>query len=83
MKNSKLETITASTLIVGVDIAKAVQWARFVDYRGLEIGKALRFKNNKTGFENILTSIKEPLNNSIDFLRGPNKSSFFVNQHRF
>ena len=26
---------------------------------------------------------KEPLNNSIDFLRGPNKSSFFVNQHRF
>ena len=26
---------------------------------------------------------REPLNNSIDFLRGPNKSSFFVNQHRF
>ena len=37
----------------------------------------------REGFENILTSIKEPLNNSIDFLRGPNKSSFFVNQHRF
>ena len=67
MKNSKLETITASTLIVGVDIAKAVQWARFVDYRGLEIGKALRFQNNKTGFENILTSIKANCN-----LRGMN-----------
>ena len=58
MKNPKLEAITPSTLIVGVDIAKAVQWARFVDYRGLEIGKALRFQNDKTGFENILASIK-------------------------
>lgn len=57
MKNQKLEAITPSTLIVGVDIAKAVQWARFVDYRGLEIGKALRFQNDKTGFENILASI--------------------------
>ncbi|MHC1760502.1 MAG: IS110 family transposase [Negativicutes bacterium] len=57
MKNPKLEAITTKTLIVGVDIAKAVQWARFVDYRGLEIGKALRFQNDKTGFENILASI--------------------------
>ena len=67
MKNPKLEAVTPSTLIVGVDIAKAVQWARFVDYRGLEIGKALRFQNNKTGFENILTSIKANCN-----LRGMN-----------
>ena len=57
MKNQKLEAITPSTLIVGVDIAKAVQWARFVDYRGLEIGKALRFQNDKIGFGNILASI--------------------------
>ena len=57
MKNRKLEAITPSTLIVGVDIAKAVQWARFVDYRGLEVGKALRFQNDKIGFGNILASI--------------------------
>jgi len=29
VKNQKLEAITPNTLIVGVDIAKAVQWARF------------------------------------------------------
>lgn len=70
MKHQKLEAITPSTLIVGVDIAKAVQWARFVDYRGLEIGKALRFQNDQIGFGNILASIitncnQRKLNNVI------------------
>lgn len=61
MKNNnaqKLEAITPSTLIVGVDIAKELQWARFVDYRGLELGKALKFNNNKNGFDSILTGIE-------------------------
>ena len=56
--NQKLEAITSSTLIVGVDIAKELQWARFVDYRGLEQEKAFKFTNNKNGFENILTNIE-------------------------
>jgi len=54
----KLEAITLSTLIVGVDIAKRLQWARFTDYRGLELGKALKFHNDKYGFERILSSIQ-------------------------
>ena len=61
MKNrnvQKLEAITPSTLVVGVDIAKETQWARFVDYRGLELGKTLKFQNDKNGFENILTTIE-------------------------
>lgn len=61
MKNSnikKLEAITSSTLVVGVDIAKELQWARFVDYRGLELAKALKFQNDKNGFGNILANIK-------------------------
>ena len=61
MKNhndQKLEAITPSTLIVGVDIAKEIQWARFVDYRGLELEKALKFQNDKNGFDSILASIK-------------------------
>lgn len=61
MKNGnsrKLEAITPSTLIVGVDIAKDIQWARFIDYRGLELRKPLKFSNDKPGFENILTSIQ-------------------------
>src|SRR5450756_404180 len=54
----KLEAITLSTLVVGVDIAKETQWARFVDYRGLESGKVLRFHNDKQGFDSILASIR-------------------------
>ena len=54
----KLETITPSTLIIGIDIAKKLQWARFTDYRGLELGKALKFRNDKNGFERILSSIE-------------------------
>jgi transposase len=62
MKNrtsQKLEEITAGTLIVGVDIAREEQWARFTDYRGVEIGKALKFKNNQQGFESIVARIRE------------------------
>ena len=61
MKNrniEKLEAITLSTLVVGVDIAKETQWARFVDYRGLESGKVLKFHNGKDGFDSILASIE-------------------------
>lgn len=53
----KLEAITPKTLIVGVDIAKELQWARFTDYRGMEIGRVIKFSNNRAGFENILASI--------------------------
>lgn len=53
--NEKLEAITFKTLIVGVDIAKHNQWARFVDCRGIEHNKALKFENNRNGFNAILT----------------------------
>ncbi len=56
---SKLEAITPNTLLVGVDIAKNIHWARFTDYRGIPLGKALKVLNNKAGFENILTTIKD------------------------
>ena len=55
---SKLEAINPNTLIVGVDIAKNIHWARFTNYRGIPLGKALKVSNNKAGFENILTTIK-------------------------
>lgn len=57
--NEKLEAITFKTLIVGVDIAKHNQWARFVDCRGIEHDKALKFENNRNGFNAILTRIYE------------------------
>ena len=68
MKNrvsQRLEEITANTLIVGVDVAKTLQWARFVDYRGVEIGKALSFPNNRKGFESIVARIREYFKNKL------------------
>ena len=55
----KLLSITDETLVVGIDIAKHDQWARFVDYRGIEHSNALKFSNDECGFNAILTKIKE------------------------
>ena len=61
--NERLGEISTTTLIVGVDIAKAVHWARFVDYRGKEVGKAVSFKSDRKGFESIQARIREVLGN--------------------
>jgi len=63
--NQRLEEITAGMLIVGVDVAKSVQWARFVDCRGVEIGKALALQNDRKGFELIVARIREICNMKI------------------
>lgn len=57
--NQKIEAVTPRTLVVGIDIAKEKQWARFVDCRGVECGKAMYFSNDRTGFEAILAKIWE------------------------
>ncbi len=54
----KVMAITTGTLVVGVDIAKNYQWARFVDFRGIEHDRALKFKNSKDGFEAIFARIR-------------------------
>ena len=62
MKNrtsQRIEEITVGTLIVGVDVAKETHWARFVDYRGVEHGKAISFKNSRKGYESIVIKIHE------------------------
>jgi len=64
-QNKKLMAIDTGTLVVGIDIAKSVQWARFVDYRGMELSKALRFNNTIDGFKRIVekcTSLKKSYN---------------------
>ena len=55
----KVIAITTDTLVVGVDIARNYQWARFVDFRGIEHDRALKFKNSRGGFETILARIRE------------------------
>lgn len=57
--NQKMEAITLSILVVGVGIAKHIQWARFADCRGIEHSKALKFENNKNVFNATLAWIYE------------------------
>ena len=58
-QNQKIEAVTVRTLAVGIDIAKERQWARFVDCRGIECGKALFFNNDRDGFIAILSKLRE------------------------
>ena len=57
--NQKIEAVTLRTLVVGIDVAKERQWARFVDCRGVERGKALFFSNDRDGFERVLSKIRQ------------------------
>jgi transposase len=49
-QNRKILQVTEGTLIVGVDIASEVHFARAFDNRGVEIGKLLKFANDAEGF---------------------------------
>ena len=49
-QNSKIMQVTESTLIVGVDIAKKVHYARVFDWRGIELDKTKKFESNYIGF---------------------------------
>lgn len=63
--NQRLNEITPNTLIVGVDIAKKKHWARFVDYRGIELGKAIGFTNDINGFTTIVSEINKICNSKF------------------
>jgi hypothetical protein len=63
--NQRLEEIMHTTLIVGIDIAKKTHWARFTDYRGIELGKAISFKCDREGFEAIVTKIEQLRNSKM------------------
>ncbi|MTV51088.1 IS110 family transposase, partial [Heliobacillus mobilis] len=58
-QKSRIEQITDSTLIVGIDVAKETHVARAQDHRGIELGKRLIFDSNHRGFEALHTWIKE------------------------
>ena len=50
-QNEKIMSITQRTLVVGVDIAKKIHYARAFDYRGIELAKVFRFENTREGLE--------------------------------
>jgi transposase len=49
-QNQRIERITTNHLVIGVDIAKEIQVARAVTYRGIEVGIPCSFTNDLSGF---------------------------------
>ncbi|HWL24448.1 MAG TPA: IS110 family transposase [Ureibacillus sp.] len=61
--NEKLNQVTENTLVIGMDIAKSVHYACFVDERGRVIQNSFAVHQSKEGFEafyqEILRAMKE------------------------
>jgi len=60
MQNTeRIKRITPSTIIVGIDVAKDIHWARITDYRGIDLIKPVRVHNSIDGFESLLSTIEK------------------------
>ncbi len=57
--NNKINQGTENTLVVGMDIAKRIHYACFVDERGRVIEKAFAVHQSKEGFENLYEKIRQ------------------------
>ncbi|MBM7098054.1 IS110 family transposase [Bacillus sp. H-16] len=57
-RNYKINQVTESTLVIGVDIAKKTHYACPIDYRGRELQKAFRIQQSNHGFETFYSAIK-------------------------
>lgn len=57
-QNAKIREVDERTLVIGCDIAKEHHVARALDYRGIELGKTLRFENSANGFQCLELWIK-------------------------
>ncbi|MGG4394382.1 IS110 family transposase [Paenibacillus thiaminolyticus] len=57
--NQRVERITTTHLVVGIDIAKNTHVARTVNFRGIEQGRGLAFENNHFGFSKLLNWIRD------------------------
>jgi transposase len=58
-QNERIMQITEKTLLIGVDIASEFHYARAFDYRGIEYGKVISFRNDKDGFESFLSWVED------------------------
>lgn len=57
-QEQNLNQLTEATLIVGVDVSKEFHVARAQDFRGIEIGKSIKFNNDIEGYHELETWFK-------------------------
>lgn len=50
-QNQKINQVSEQTLVIGIDIASELNYARAFDWRGLEKDKVFKFFNNLEGFQ--------------------------------
>lgn len=55
----RITRITPATIIVGIDAAKDLHWARVTDYRGVDLMKPVKVHNNMDGFESLLAKVEK------------------------
>ena len=58
-QNEKILQVTDKTLVIGVDVASEVHYARAFDFRGIELGSVFRVPNDAEGFHNLTLWINE------------------------
>jgi transposase len=61
-QNERIRQVTEKSLVIGIDIASEVQYARAFDWRGIELGKVFKFENRREGFERFsewISKLKE------------------------
>ena len=58
-QNERIKQVDEKTVVVGVDIAKEIHYARVFDNRGIEYGKVIKFRSNIEGFKALEKYIKE------------------------
>lgn len=52
-QNKKINQVQEGTIIIGIDIASEVHYARAFDWRGIELGKVIFFDNKLEGFTKL------------------------------
>lgn len=60
-ENAKINQVDESTLVVGMDIAKRIHYACFVDDRGRVLKKSFQVKQNKEHFEALHDEIEKAM----------------------
>lgn len=58
-QNEKIMQVTDETLVIGVDVASELHYARAFDFRGIELGNVLRVPNDIEGFCNFTAWINQ------------------------
>lgn len=58
-QNQKIMQVKETSLVVGVDIGSEEHYARGFNWRGLELGKVLKFRNDSEGFGRFIAWMEE------------------------